>query len=44
MGGQEFGYLQLPHGYLEIWGYCDTAEQLPATIPALKAIKFDEAN
>lgn len=41
MGGQEFGYLQLADGYLYIMGYCDTAAELPATIPALQAITFD---
>ena len=41
MGGQEFGYLQLTNGYLKIYGYCETAEQLAATIPALQAVKFD---
>ena len=41
MGGQEFGYLQLTNGYLKIYGYCETAEELSATIPALQAIKFD---
>ncbi len=41
LGGQEFGYLQLSNGYLKIMGYCETADELPATIPALQAIKFD---
>lgn len=41
-GGQEFGYLQLSNGYLFVEGYCDTPDELPATIPALQAIKFDE--
>lgn len=40
-GGQEFGYVQLPGGYLKISGYCDTADELSSTIPALSAIKFD---
>ncbi|HET6622481.1 MAG TPA: hypothetical protein VFG56_00935 [Candidatus Saccharimonadales bacterium] len=41
-GGQEFGYLQLSSDhYLFVEGYCDTAEQLPTTIPALKAIKLN---
>jgi hypothetical protein len=43
-GGQEYGYVQLPDSYVEIKGYCDTADQLSATIPALQAIKFDPAN
>jgi hypothetical protein len=41
-GGQEFGYVQLSVGYIKIMGYCDTADELPATIPALQAIKFNE--
>lgn len=40
-GGVEFGYFQLPNGYLKIEGHCDTASQLPATIPALQAIKLN---
>jgi len=42
-GGQEYGYLQFQNGYVEVEGHCDTANQLPATIPALQAIKFDDA-
>ena len=41
--GQEFGYIQLSSGYIKVMGYCDTADELPATIPALQAIKFDES-
>jgi hypothetical protein len=41
-GGQEFGYLPLTNGYVFVEGYCDTSEQLTATIPALQAITFDE--
>lgn len=41
-GGQEFGYLQLSNGYLKVMGYCDTADELPATLPALQAIKFTD--
>lgn len=40
-GGQEFGYLQLADGYIKIMGYCDTADELPVTIPALQAVRFD---
>ena len=43
LGGQEFGYLQLSNGYLKIMGNCETADELPSTIPALRAIKFDAA-
>ncbi len=39
-GGQEFGYVQLADGYIAVQGYCDKAEQLPATIPALQAISY----
>ena len=41
LGGNELGYLQLTNGYLKIYGNCETAEELSATIPALQAIKFD---
>jgi len=43
-GGQEFGYIQLSRNYIKVMGYCDTAEQLPATIAALQTIKFDKNN
>lgn len=39
--GQEFGYIPLSKGYLDVRGYCDSVEQLQATIPALRAIKFN---
>lgn len=39
---QEFGYIQLSNGYVTIEGYCDSTDQLPATIPALQAIKFNQ--
>lgn len=39
-GGQELGFIQLHKGYIKIEGYCDSAAQLPATIPALQAIQF----
>lgn len=42
-GGHEFGYLQLPKGYIKVQGWCDTTEHLAATIPALQAVKFDES-
>jgi hypothetical protein len=42
-GGQEFGYIQLSAGYIKVMGYCDTADQLPATLPALQGIKFNQA-
>jgi len=41
--GQEFGYVQLANGYVKVMAYCDTSDQLPATIPALQSIKFNEA-
>lgn len=40
-GGQEFGYVQLAGGYVKVEGYCDTPAELPDTIPALQAIRFD---
>lgn len=43
-GAQEYGYLQLSDGYVEIEGYCDATDQLPATLPALQAIKFNASN
>ena len=43
LGGQEFGYVQLPSGYLYVEGYCDTPAELAATIHALQAIKFNSA-
>ncbi|MEO6761606.1 MAG: hypothetical protein ABI220_04505 [Candidatus Saccharimonadales bacterium] len=41
--GEEFGYIQLDNGYIKIEGYCKPGDQLPATIPALEAIKFNPA-
>lgn len=43
-GGQEYGYLQLPNGYVKIEGNCDNSQELAATVPALQAVKFDESN
>ena len=43
-GGQEFGYVQLPGGYVKVEGYCDSADELPATIPALQTVTFDKDN
>lgn len=42
-GGQAFGYIQLPDGYVKIAGYCDTPEQLPNILTALNAVKFDKS-
>jgi len=45
LGGQEFGYVALSNNnYLSIKGYCDTTDELAATIPALQAIKFDASD
>ncbi len=41
MEGQEFGYAQLSGGYVKLMAYCNTADELTATIPALQAFKFD---
>ena len=43
MTGLELGYLQLTGGYVKVEGHCDTPDQLPATIPALRSVKFDAA-
>lgn len=43
-GGQEFGYVQLANSYIKVMGYCDTASQLPSTIPALQAIRLNTAD
>jgi hypothetical protein len=43
-GGQEYGYLQLSTGYLEVQGNCNTASELSTTLPALQAVKFDAKN
>jgi hypothetical protein len=42
-GGQEFAYLPVANGHIYIEGYCDTPAELPATITALHAFKFDES-
>jgi hypothetical protein len=44
LAGQEFGYVQLPDGYVKVQAYCDTAAQLSATIPVLQAITFNKNN
>jgi hypothetical protein len=41
-GGQAFGYVQLTSGYVKIAGYCDTPEQLPSIVTALKAVTFKQ--
>lgn len=40
-GGQEFGYVPFSNGYLFVQGNCNTTNELPTTLPALQAIKFD---
>lgn len=42
-GGQEFGYVQLTDGYIAVAGYCNTSDQLPSSLPAIQALKFDAA-
>jgi ABC-type antimicrobial peptide transport system permease subunit len=44
MGGQEFGYVQLTGGYIKIMGYCNAADELSTTIPALQAITFAQTD
>lgn len=41
LGGNELGFVPLKDGYLKIYGNCDTVDQLPSTIPALKALTFN---
>lgn len=43
MGGLALGYIQLPKGYIEVQGHCNTAEQLPTVIPALQAYRYTPA-
>lgn len=40
-GGQELGYLNLKNSYIKVTANCDSTDELPATIPALQAIKFN---
>lgn len=40
-GGQAYGYLPLDRDYLFVQASCDTANDLPTTIPALRAISFN---
>lgn len=39
-GGQEFGYLQLTKGYIEVKGFCDTADLLSTSAEALQAVEY----
>lgn len=39
MGGNAIGYVQLSDGFIKIVANCNTAEQLPMTIPALEAYR-----
>lgn len=41
--GQEYGYIEFDHGYVAIQGFCDTPEQLEATIEAIAAIVFHKS-
>jgi len=38
--GAQFAYIPLKDGHVEIRGYCETAEQLADTMPALLAVGF----
>ncbi len=40
-GGQELGYLQLSGSYVFVQANCSTADELPSTLQALQAVKFD---
>jgi hypothetical protein len=41
MSGVEVGYVQLDGGYVKVSGNCETFDELPSTIPALQAYKFN---
>lgn len=40
--GEQFAYLKAGTGYIEIRGYCKTADQLSVTLPVLSAVSFKE--
>lgn len=42
LGGQELGHIPLGDKHIEIVGNCLTPEDLPATIPAIQAIEYNE--
>ena len=41
--GNAFGYIQLDSSYIELQVVCDTFDQLESALPALQAIRLDEA-
>jgi len=43
-GGQEYGYVTVPNGYIMVQGNCTTVAELPSTLTALQAVKFDSNN
>lgn len=43
LGGLGLGYVRLSDGYLKIQAHCNTVDELPATLSALQAIRFDGA-
>lgn len=43
MDGLEMGYVQLPDAYVKVEGHCNAPGQLPATIPALQAVKLGKS-
>lgn len=42
MGGLMLGYLQLDDGYVKLDAHCETAEELPTALPAMRAYKVDK--
>ena len=43
-GGQEYGYVIVPNGYIMVQADCATVAELPSTLTALQAVKFDATN
>ena len=41
MGGLGLGYLQFSKGFVEVESHCNTAEQLPSTVPAVQAYSIN---
>lgn len=40
--GQEFGIINLDSHHIKVMGYCDEPSELEATLPALRAIQFND--
>ncbi len=39
--GEEFGAFKVANGYIDIRGYCKTADQLSVTLPVFSAVSFE---